>query len=81
MNALRTALFLTASTFLFACGTPDNAGGTGGGSGQTCTTDHQCTNGACTCTSGTKNGSSCCDPASTTCTTAEMCPDFCRTCK
>lgn len=80
MTALRTALFLAVSTVLFACGTPDSSG-TGGGSGsQTCTTNHSCVNGVCKCTSGTKNGSSCCDPSDTSCATADKCPDFCRTC-
>ncbi|MDP3576372.1 MAG: hypothetical protein Q8S42_37430 [Archangium sp.] len=80
MTTLRTVLFVAASTMLLACGTPEGSGTGGGNGSQTCTTNHSCTNGACTCTGGSKGGQSCCNPDSSTCSTSEKCPDFCRTC-
>lgn len=80
MTTLRAAMFLAVGSLFAACGTPEGTGTGGGGGSQTCTTNHSCTNGACTCSGGNRSGQSCCDPSSTTCTTAEKCPDFCRTC-
>ncbi len=79
MTTFRAVMFLAASAFLVACGATDTTG-TGGGGGTSCSSTHECVNGACKCTSGTKNGSSCCDPSDSSCSTSQQCPEFCKTC-
>ena len=65
---------------LFACGAPESTTTTTSSS-QTCTQRFECIGGACRCTAGPKDGSSCCDPQSTSCSAAEKCDAFCRYCQ
>ena len=73
------AIFAAAVFGLMACG--GSSGGAGGGGGsQTCMQEHKCVNGSCTCSTGPRQGDSCCDPKSTSCTT-DKCDTFCRFCQ
>lgn len=71
MKSVIAAVMLSVG--LVACG----AGGT---PNQTCSEQHSCQNGACTCSTGPNQGSSCCDPADSTCTT-NKCDTYCKFCQ
>ena len=75
MKMLTRMVFAVAMGVLaVACGggTSSRAGGAGGGS-QTCQTQHSCINGACTCETSGKSGTSCTDDA--------KCDAECQVCK
>jgi hypothetical protein len=79
MLATRNVLLGIAVTMglWLGCGAPD--GGSPPGSSQTCKERHECINGACKCMEGPKQGNSCCDPTSSTCTT-NKCDEYCKYC-
>ncbi len=77
---LRLSLLASAvAASLMACGVPESSTSTTSSS-QTCNQKHQCVNGACECTEGPRNGSSCCSPSDSSCTT-NKCDTFCRYCQ
>lgn len=74
MRGILAAIVVTIG--LAACG-PDN---TSSSSSQTCSEEHLCQNGSCTCTAGPKKNNSCCDPSDTQCT-VNKCDTYCKYCQ
>jgi hypothetical protein len=77
------AIFLTFA--LAACGGSSSSSsmepvGSGGSSQQSCSEQHQCINGSCSCTAGPKKGNSCCDPDDSTCSSSTRCDNYCQYC-
>lgn len=94
MNKAFWMIAAAALLALPACGSSDTStkGGGGGGqtsggttsggsttSGQNCTQNFSCINGACTCSDGPNKDQSCCDPTDDTCT-GEKCDSLCKVC-
>jgi hypothetical protein len=82
MKKLFLAPFLLGLAMVVGCGGDDGgAGGAGAnGGGSNCFEYHACSNGACTCTQGPKDGQSCCDPDDGSCT-ENKCDTFCEYCE
>lgn len=79
MKAMFVAMVLGLGVVGCGGGGTGGAGGGGGGT-ETCQQKHECVNGSCQCTAGSKNNSSCCGPNDSTCTT-NKCDTFCRYCE
>lgn len=75
-----TLLAAAFSLSLFACGAPESTTTTTSTS-ETCTQKHECINGSCRCTAGPKDGSSCCDPTDSSCSSSQKCDVYCRYCQ
>jgi hypothetical protein len=74
---------LVLTLMLAGCGGSGGSGSSGGTNGGTtgssCTENHSCANGSCTCSGGPNDGNSCCDPNDSTCTT-NKCDTYCKSC-
>lgn len=83
-RAIHSALFGASLLLLSAaigCGGSDPKPG-GGTSMQSCTEQHVCVNGSCTCSDGPKKDESCCDPNDSACANSSTrCDEFCKVCK
>lgn len=76
MTGLKRGIAVLSLGFaMAACGSSSSSGTTG----STCTGSYACTNGACACSGGGHDGSSCCDPSDSSCTT-NKCDTYCKTC-
>ena len=83
MKKLFLVPFLLGLAAIVGCGGGDGGAGGGGGSGgggEKCYEFHSCSNGACTCTQGPKEGETCCDPDDPSCTD-NPCDTFCNYCE
>ena len=72
MRSIIAAIVLSVG--LVACG------GGNTNTNQTCSEEHLCQNGSCTCSTGPNKNNSCCNPTDSTCTT-NKCDTYCKFCQ